>query len=241
MKIALPLCFLLACGAMSSEVAFAAAHHHRPGAAAHPGAASDNAAKSSAAPSAPADVTPAPSAAGSTTGDTGPIDTSITVNQGHIRETTNHDTGKHSVFKPKNGTIEPTIIGHTKPHLPPVHSVADRAPAHRNAVGAVVEHVTSHAAKSPVAPATATPPSHPGAMPTSVSGTAPPAPKSPSAISAESNEHGAAVLKTVTASGAVINGTGVAKPSMAAAAVGGPAKPVATAAVGGASFRPRHP
>jgi hypothetical protein len=49
------------------------------------------------------------------------------------------------------------------------------------------------------------------------------------------------VLKTVTANGASINGTGVAKPSMATAAVGGPAKTVAAAAVGGASFHPKHP
>jgi hypothetical protein len=49
------------------------------------------------------------------------------------------------------------------------------------------------------------------------------------------------VLKIVTANGASVNGTGVAKPSAATAAVGGPAKTVAAAAVGGASFRPKHP
>jgi hypothetical protein len=230
MKIALPVCLLIAGGALSSEVALAAPRHHPP-APAHSGSA-DDAAKPPITQGTSTDAGASSTAAGKP-GDA-PIDTSITVNQGHIR-----DTGKHSVFtQPRNGTLEPTIIGHTKTHLPSVNSVNAHISAHRNAVGSVVEHVALGTPKKPAAVgAEATPPSHPGQAAVAVGDTAPLTPKSPAAISAANNNHGAAVLKTVTTNGASINGTGAAK---ATAAVGGPARAVA-AAVGGASFHPKHP
>jgi hypothetical protein len=71
MKTALPLCLLLACGAMSSEVALAAHRNHHPNAAAARSLpASDDAAKSRVTPGAPGDAAPSPSAAGSKAGDT---------------------------------------------------------------------------------------------------------------------------------------------------------------------------
>jgi hypothetical protein len=240
----LPLCLLLACGAMSSEGALAAHRNHRPNAAApHSGPASDDAAKSPVVPSTPGDASP--STAGSKTGDTAPIDTSITVNQGHRILTAKEAAAKR--LKTELGKLVPD---QAKPH-PPAHPFTAHVVPPRNAVGAVAAHpapsrTANHAA---VATAPAKPSAQPGAAaaatatpaPHDASGTAAPAPKSPSAISAEKNEHGAAVLKIVTANGASANGTGVAKPSAATAAVGGPAKTVAAAAVGGASFRSKHP
>jgi hypothetical protein len=242
MKIALPLCLLIACGAPSSELALAAPRNHRP-AATHSGSA-DDAAKSPITPGTSTDAGTSSTAAGEL--GNAPIDTSITVNQGHIRDSGNRDTGnrdsgKHSVFKqPKIGTVEPTIVGHTKTRLPPVNSAGTHTSPHRNAVGSVVEHIAPGAPRRPAAAGTeATPPSHPGLASVGAVGTAPLPPKGSAAISAANNDHGAAALKTVTTNGASINGTG-AKPTMATAAVGGPAKTVAAAA-GGASFHPRHP
>jgi hypothetical protein len=112
MKIALPFCLLIACSAIPNGVALAAPRNHRP-VAVHSGSA-DDAAKSPITQGTSTDAGASSTAAGKP-GDA-PIDTSITVNQGHIR-----DTGKHSVFtQPRNGTVEPTIIGHTKTHLPSV-------------------------------------------------------------------------------------------------------------------------
>jgi len=243
MKIALPLCLVL--GVMSSEVALAA-HYHRPNpAAAHSGPKSDDAAKSPVTQGAPADAAPSSSAAGARTGDVAaPIDTSITVNQGHRPL-----TRKEAAEKKVTTALEKLIPAQAKPH-PPAHPFTAHAVAHRNAVGAVVQHsgprtTANHAAAATGASAPATPsaqPSPPAGTPAphDASGTAAPAPKSPAAISAAANEHSAAVLRTVTANGPSINGTSIKKPDTATAAVGGPAKAVA-AAVGGSSFRPKHP
>jgi hypothetical protein len=240
MKIALPLCLLLACGAMSSEAAALAAHHHRPNAAAaHSGPASDDAAKLPVAPVEP--TGPPPSAADGKAGDA-PPDTSITVNQGH------HPlNAKEAAEKRLTTALGKLIPGQAKPH-PPTHEFAAHAVPPRNATGALAAHPAPPAAnRAAVATAPAKPAAQPGAAtasdpatpgPHDVSRTAAPASKSPAAIA---GDHGAAVLKIVTANGASVNGTGVAKPSAVTAAVGGPTKTVAAAAVGGASFRPKHP
>jgi hypothetical protein len=234
---ALPICLLLACGAMSSEVALAAHRNHHPNpAAAHSGPASDDAAKSPVVPTTPGDASP--STAGSKTGDTAPVDTSITVNQGHRILTAKEAAAKR--LKTELGKLVPD---QAKPH-PPTHPFATHVVPPRNALGAAVGHPDSRAARTT---APAKPAAQPGAAATAPATPAPHdvggattalAPKSPATIAAE---HSAAVLKTVTANGPGINGTGVAKPSTATAAIGGPAKTVTAAAIGGASFRPKHP
>jgi hypothetical protein len=239
MKIALPLCLLLACSAMSSEAALAA-HRRRPNAAAaHSGPASDDAAKLPVAPVEP--TGPPPSAADGKAGDA-PPDTSITVNQGH------HPLNAKEAAEKKLTTALGKLIPGQAKLRPPTHPFAAHVVPPRNATGALAAHPTPPAAnRAAVVTAPAKPAAQPGAAaasalatpgPHDVSGTAAPASKSPAAIA---GDHGAAVLKIVTANGASVNGTGVAKPAAATAAVGGPAKTVAAAAVGGASFRPKHP
>jgi hypothetical protein len=249
MKIALPLCLVLACGAMSSEVALAARYHRPNAAAAHSGTATGDA-KSPVTATGPAEATTTPSAASGNAGDqAAPIDTSITVNQGHRILTAKEAAAKR--LSTELGKLVPT---QAKPQHPPAHPLTVHAPVRRNAVGIVVQHAdprttANRAAAATKAPAPTKSAPQPGptaaapATPTprDVSGTAAPAPKSPAAVAAENNAHSAAVLKTVTANGPSINGTGVARSPTATAAVGGPAKTVAAAAVGGASFRPKHP
>jgi hypothetical protein len=238
---ALPICLLLACGAMSSEVALAAHRNHHPNpAAAHSGPASDDAAKSPVVPTTPGDASP--STAGSKTGDTAPIDTSITVNQGHRIL-----TAKEAAAKRLKTELGKLVTDQAKPRLP-AHPWTTHVVPPRNAVGAVAGHAAPRTANhAGVATAPAKPAAQPGAAATAPATPAPHdvggattalAPKSPATIAAE---HSAAVLKTVTANGPGINGTGVAKPSTATAAIGGPAKTVTAAAIGGASFRPKHP
>jgi hypothetical protein len=170
-----------------------------------------------------------------------PIDTSITVNQGHRPL-----NSKESAEKKVTTALGKLIPGQARPHLQPVHPFTTHAvPPHRNAVGSVVAHFTSHPTASRAAAATsatATPPTRPDAAsatpaPHDAAGTVAPAPKSPAAITAE---HAAAALKAATATGPSITGTGIKRPEAATAAVGGPAKAVA-AVVSGASFRPKHP
>jgi hypothetical protein len=244
MKTALPLCLLLACGAASSDVALAA-HHHRPNAAAaaRPGPASDDTAKSAVTPVEP---TGAPSHAASGNAGDAPIDTSITVNQGHRIL-----TGKEAAAKRLSTELEKLNARiQVKPHLPAHPFAAHVAPV-RNALGAAVVHPSSPAGNRAAVATGASAPAKPGAQPGAaaggastvptpaphdVIGTATLTPKTPAAA-----ERGAAVLKTVTANGPSVNGTGVAKSSAATAAVGGPTKTVTAAAVGGSSFRPKHP
>jgi hypothetical protein len=244
MRIVFHLCLLAACGAMGSELALAASHGHRPAtAAARSAPAGEDTGKSTVTPTGSADTMPPPSAPGGNAGDA-PIDTSITVNQGHRVL-----TGKEAAAKRLTTELGKLIPGKAKPH-PPVHPFVVHAVPHRNAIGAVAAHSASPTANHAAA---TTAPVKPGAQPGAIatapatpglrdgSGTAAPGPKSPAAISAENNGHGAAVLKTIIANGPSINGTGIAKSFTATAAVGGPAKTVAAAAVGGSSFRPRHP
>jgi hypothetical protein len=249
MRIVFQLCLLLTCGTMWSELALAASHGHRPNASAsRPAPAGDDTGKSTVTPAGPAETTPPPSAAGGKAGDA-PIDTSITVNQGHRIL-----TGKEAAAKKLTTALGKPVPGQAKPH-PPAHPLTAHLPPPRNALGAVAQHADPHAAtkragtetgaaaagaSTPAASAahlgaTATAPATPAAR--EPGGTATPARKTPVATAAE---HGAAALRAMTANGPSINGTGVARPSTATAAVGGPAKSVA-AAVGGASIRPKHP
>jgi hypothetical protein len=241
MRIAFHLCLLAACSAMSSELALAASHGHRPSTAAVRSApAGGDTGKSTVTQTEPAQTTPPP--AGGNAGDA-PIDTSITVNQGH------HPlTGKEAAAKKLTAEPGKLIPGQAKPH-PPAHPFLAHAVARRNAVGAVATRVMpragNHAAVAAGASAPATPAGRSGAAamapatpaPHDVSGTAATAPKSPAAIAAD---HSAAALKAATTNGPSINGTGIRRSDTTTGAVGGPAKAVA-AAVSGSSFRPKHP
>jgi hypothetical protein len=236
MRIVFHLCLLAAC-AMSSGIALATSHGHRPNAAAvRSRSLSDDAAKSPVKPAEPTGATPSSSAGGGKGGDAAaPIDTSITVNQGHPRV-----TGKDSAAKKLNIAFGAPPA---KPHLEqPVYPFAAHVVARRNAVGAAV-HVpratVNHAGAATVAFA---PAAHPGAAPAApalpdAGATVAPAPKTPAATSAE---HAAAALKAAIANGPSITGTGIKRPEAATAAVGG-SKKVVAGVVSGNSFRPRHP
>jgi hypothetical protein len=240
MRTVFHLCLLAAC-AISSGLALAAPHGHRPNAtAARSAPAGGDAGKSTAVPAGPAEAPP-PAAGGNAADMAAPIDTSITVNQGHRAL-----SAKESAEKKVTTALGRLILGQAKPHPQPVHPFSTRAvPPHRNAVGSIIAHPTSHPAASRATAATTappTPPARPDAAsatpaPHEAAGTPVPAPKGPAAIAAE---HGAAALKAATAAGPSITGTGMKRPEAATAAVGGPAKAVA-AAVGGASVRPKHP
>jgi hypothetical protein len=243
MRIVFHVCLLAACGVMSSGVALAASHGHRPNAA-RPAPAGEDAAKSAVTPAGPAAATPSLPTAGSNASDmAAPIDTSITVNQGLRRA-----TAKDSIAKKLNTTFGTPATGQSKSHPQPVHPVGAQVPAPRNAVGAVVQHADPRTTAKPAAATTkaaSAPAAQPGVAvtaaaapaPHDASGTAAPAQRIPGATAAG---HGAAALKAVTVSGPSINGTGIKRPDTATAAVVGPAKAVA-AAVSGTSFRPKHP
>jgi hypothetical protein len=242
MRIVFHLCLLAAC-VMGGDLALAASHGHRPNAAAARSApASEDAGKSTVTSTGPAEATSSPSAAGGKAGDAAaPIDTSITVNQGH-----RIFTGKEAAAKRLGTELGKLTPGQAKPR-PPVQPIGAHVPAHRNAVGTVVAHADPRTAAKPAATAAARA-SAPPALATQTGAVTAPTPAShdvigtatPKTPTAAAAEHGAAALRTVTANGPSITGTGVAKPSTATAAVGGPAKAVA-AAVGGASFHPKHP
>jgi pyruvate dehydrogenase E2 component (dihydrolipoamide acetyltransferase) len=255
MRIVFRLCLLVACGAMSGEIAFAASHSHRPNAAAAPSSSpnNDSAAKSLATPVAPAGTAPAPAAVGSKTGDAAPpIDTSITVNQGR------RPAGRNiAVAKKLDAAFGTPITGQAKPPGPPVHPVGTHPTALRNAVGAAVHVSRTTATRAGGASAPAAQPAAPTAATAGTAAAAPapaigaaaqaPAPRVPAAA-AIAAERGAAALKAATANGPSVTGTGIKRPETAPGAVGGPAKTVAAAAsgasaaaVGGASFRPKHP
>jgi hypothetical protein len=124
MRIVFHLCLLAAC-AMSSGIALATSHGHRPNAAAvRSRSLSDDAVKFPVNPAEPTGAMPSSSAGGGKGGDAAaPIDTSITVNQGHPRV-----TGKDSAAKKLN-----IAFG-----APPAKPHAAHVVARRNAVGAAV-------------------------------------------------------------------------------------------------------
>jgi hypothetical protein len=220
MKTALPLCLLLACGAMWSEVALAA-HHHRPNAAAARSGKATGDAKSPVSPEAPADAWPA----GSKSGDAAaPIDTSISVNQGHRLL-----TRKEAAAKKLTAELGKLIPRQAKPHSPAHPFTAHVAPPH-NAVGAAVEHDKAAGKNMHPEPGGAPPPS------ATIHGTT-----TTKTDPAKSQERTTTALKVVAATGQGISGTGTMRPAAGPAALGGLAlAKFAAGGLNGGSFRPKH-
>jgi hypothetical protein len=250
MKIGSYVFAVAAFGALSTNIAVAAHHGHRAGAAASQSKTEAPSLMKSPAPTdKPQSVSDRANADGAALpSDTvgkqseAPIDTSITVNQGR-----QPDKGKgHSPTKLKV-TATPGLalrqLGHDLHHAAP--AVGPGAIAHRNAVGAIVEHdktVTRGGAgqgvpRTPVA----MPPQHAGSVPHDPNTKPVTAPaKTPSPGTAEGGEHVSAALKVVTSNGLGISGTGMTRPGLGAVALGGPPK-ITAGALSGNSFRPRHP
>jgi hypothetical protein len=238
MKIGSHLFAILAIGALSTQFAAAGHHGHRVGAAAgHSG--TDVITKS--AKTGPATdtttTTPGPGT-GSKTGDAAvdDIDTSITVHQG--REPPKGSKGR-LVKKTKATTPPGVAVKHE-----PVHNLHQVSPAgsgggpHRNAVGTTVvkhEKAASPNVAAPGAGATLHEPDKKTAV-----GNPPLKNSGPGETPAgDHNSANAAALKTVTANGLGISGTGATRPGTGAVALGGPAK-ATTGVLSGNSFRPRH-
>ncbi|MBV9969602.1 MAG: hypothetical protein JO228_06435, partial [Xanthobacteraceae bacterium] len=144
MRFVLGLCLLAA--AMSSDSAFAASRGHRPNTAfARPASTGEE--KSAVAPAAPSEKAP-PAAAGGNGSDTAaPIDTSITVNQGHRLL-----SGKQAAENQFATALGKLIPSHAKSHPTPGHPSAGTTLPARNAVGALAPGAATGTARAGPAP-----------------------------------------------------------------------------------------
>jgi hypothetical protein len=166
------------------------------------------------------------------------IDIRITVHQGH--ETIK---GKDRLFKKSKTATAPGIgLKHEPVHIVhPKSPVGPDAGPHRNPVGTkVVKHDKKAA---PGKTAVAAPP-QPGGVTHEpdksdnkvVTGNA----AAPTKTSSPAGAAAGAALKTATANGPSVGGTGTARPGSATVALGGPPK-IAAGVLSGNSFRPKHP
>jgi hypothetical protein len=244
---------IVAFGSLSINIAVAAHHGHRTGTIASQSKTDTPSLTKSPAPTeqpqgisnrANADgLAPPPDTVGKQ-GDAGaPIDISITVNQGRLPS-----KGKgRSLTTKRKVTATPGLALKQPGHdlHQPAPAAGTGAVAHRNAVGAVLEHdrTVAHGSAGLAVPRAliAVSPQHTGATDHSPKITPATAPvKIPSLGAAESGDHTSPSLKVVSSNGLGISGTGMARPGLGAQALGGPAK-IDAGVLSGNSFRPRHP
>lgn len=178
-----------------------------------------------------------------------PIDTRITVNQGHE---TIKGFGKRQ-FRNSNVNV---AAGGKRQHVADRHQGTLTQPLgdrRRNSIGAIVERGKDVEHRNAVGIAV---------IPTTTTGSEPKVNSTPSAtgttirvpnvsvgnapinnsspVATQANRGSAAGVTVTTTNGPSINGTGMIRPASRIAAIGGPAK-VAPGVLSGNSFRPKHP
>ena len=180
-----------------------------------------------------------------------PIDTSITVHQGH-------DTNKSTKGQPLKNAKASVAVGTS----PKQDQIAGRQPApvlQRNAIGAKVDSGKTAdsgaaTARTPVASSTATPAAQPATSSTpqgagapvsdpstkAANGPAPTNSATPATTPTDKRTIGNAALVVVTKNAPSINGTGMMRPGAGTGVVGGPAK-ITAGVVSGNSIHLKHP